>query len=79
MATSAHVAFLLSRCSTQYAATQYAMLSSLIGLGRSVLVSPAGFIVSELGWQGFYLTACILSFIGVGAVLLIRNLRILEE
>ena len=49
------MAFLMSLCSMRFSATQYALLSSLMGVSRDVLVAPAGGIAQATGWPGFFL------------------------
>jgi PAT family beta-lactamase induction signal transducer AmpG len=49
------MAFLMSLCSTRFSATQYALLSSLMGVSRDVLVAPAGGIAQSIGWPAFFL------------------------
>lgn len=49
------MAFLMSLCSVRFSATQYALLSSLMGVSRDVLVAPAGGIAQTTGWPVFFL------------------------
>jgi PAT family beta-lactamase induction signal transducer AmpG len=49
------IAFLTSLCTVQYSATQFALLSSLMGVSRDLLVSPAGGIAKATGWPVFFL------------------------
>ena len=49
------MAFLMSLCSIRFSATQYALLSSLMGVSRDVLVAPAGGIAQATGWPVFFL------------------------
>ncbi len=55
LVATAFVAFLMSLCNAQFSATQYALLSSLMGVSRDVLVAPAGAITEALGWPAFFL------------------------
>jgi PAT family beta-lactamase induction signal transducer AmpG len=55
MVSAGFVAFLMSMCSIAFSATQYALLSSLTGVGRDVLVAPAGAIADAAGWPAFFL------------------------
>lgn len=57
MASAAMVAFLSRLCSVQYTATQYALLSALATLPRTLLTAPTGTIVDLYGWQNFFLAA----------------------
>lgn len=49
------IAFLMSLCSTRFSATQYALLSSVMGVSRDLLVAPAGGIAQATGWPVFFL------------------------
>lgn len=55
LGTAAFVAFLMSLCNSQFSATQYALLSSLMAVSRDVLVTPAGSIAQATGWSTFFL------------------------
>lgn len=52
--TSIFAAFLLSQCRPCHSATQYAILSGLMGLSRSLGSAPAGFLAAHLGWGVFF-------------------------
>jgi PAT family beta-lactamase induction signal transducer AmpG len=49
------VAFLMSLCNPRFSATQFALLSSLMGVSRDVLVAPAGALTEAVGWPAFFL------------------------
>lgn len=55
MGTAALVAYLSALCDIAYTATQYALLSSLTAVARTVLSSYAGFMADALGWPLFFL------------------------
>jgi len=55
MAGAALVAYLSDLCSPAFTATQYALLSSLSAVGRTLLASSSGVIASRLGWAPFFL------------------------
>jgi PAT family beta-lactamase induction signal transducer AmpG len=59
------VAFLASQTNVSYTATQYALLSSLMALPRSLLSSPSGLLVTHLGWPAFYLLGAALTLPGL--------------
>lgn len=52
--TSAFVAFMAGQTNRTFSATQYALLSALMALPRSLLSAPAGILVAALGWPGFF-------------------------
>jgi MFS transporter, PAT family, beta-lactamase induction signal transducer AmpG len=55
MAGAALVAYLSSLCSPAYTATQYALLSSLAAVGRTLVASSGGVLAERLGWVTFFL------------------------
>ena len=55
LVTAGFVAFLMSMCSRQFSATQYALLSSFMSFARDVLVAPSGGIAERTGWPQFFL------------------------
>ncbi len=55
LATATFVAFLMSLCNVRFSATQYALLSSLMGVANTVLVAPTGKLAEVLGWPGYFL------------------------
>jgi PAT family beta-lactamase induction signal transducer AmpG len=59
MGTSAFAAFMLRLCDVRFSATQYALLTSFMGIPRTILPAAAGFIAQPLGWFGFF-TVCTL-------------------
>ena len=46
-------------CNQQFTATQYALLSALAALGRTVLASGTGFVQVAVGWEWFFV-GCVL-------------------
>jgi MFS transporter, PAT family, beta-lactamase induction signal transducer AmpG len=71
MVMIALIAFISKQCSGKYAASQYALLTSFMGLSRVLFPSISGFLVSEWGWNIFFIFMIILSLPGL---LLIRFL-----
>ncbi|MCG6536157.1 MAG: AmpG family muropeptide MFS transporter, partial [Syntrophales bacterium LBB04] len=59
MGTAAYVAFMASITNRKFTATQYALLSSLMGVPRVIASEPTGFLAKGLGWEGFFI-ACTL-------------------
>jgi PAT family beta-lactamase induction signal transducer AmpG len=54
MALTALVTYLSSLCSPAFTATQYALLSSLALLGRTVVASSGGALSEKIGWVRFF-------------------------
>ena len=55
MAGSALVAYISGLCNVAYTATQYALLSSLAAVGRTLFASASGKLADLLGWVDFFL------------------------
>ena len=55
------VAYLSSLCNVAFTATQYAILVSFASIGRAVLPSTAGIVVSNFGWINFFFLSSILA------------------
>jgi len=65
LATAALVGFIMSLCNPRFSATQYALLSSLIAVGRDVIASPSGSIAEKVGWPAFFLISIIAAIPGM--------------
>lgn len=59
MAGAALVAYLSGLCSPAFTATQYALLSSLAAVGRTLIASSGGVLAERLGWVRFFLLTTI--------------------
>jgi len=59
MAGAAIVAYLSDLCSLAFTATQYALLSSLAAVGRTLVASSGGVLANSLGWAPFFLLSTI--------------------
>jgi MFS transporter, PAT family, beta-lactamase induction signal transducer AmpG len=55
MGTTAYVAFMASLTDKRFTATQYALLTSLMGIPRVLASAPTGYLAEWLGWVGFFL------------------------
>jgi len=65
LVTAGFIAFLMSLCSPRFSATQFALLTSLMGASRDVLVAPAGWMVQQLGWSTFFLVTVLAALPGL--------------
>ncbi len=54
MGTAAYIAFMASITDKRFTATQYALLSSLMGVPRVLASAPTGFLAKSLGWESFF-------------------------
>ena len=55
MGASAFTAFMASLCNKRFTATQYALLSSLMGMPRVIVSAPTGFLAERVGWVAFFI------------------------
>lgn len=65
LGTAAFVAFLMGLCSKSFTATQYALLSSLAALPRSLMGPLAADLVGLYGWSNFFLISTLLATPGL--------------
>ncbi len=70
MGTAAFVAFMASLADRKFTATQYALLSSLIGVPRTLFAAPTGFMAEALGWFNFFILCSLIAIPGL--LMLIR-------
>jgi PAT family beta-lactamase induction signal transducer AmpG len=70
--TTVFVAYLSSLCSVRFSATQYALLSALAAVGRTVVSSFSGVWATSWGWETFFLST---AFMGLPALLLLPILK----
>jgi PAT family beta-lactamase induction signal transducer AmpG len=70
MGTAAYAAFMASITNKKFTATQYALLSSLMGVPRVLASAPTGFLAERLGWETFFITC---TLIAIPGLLLLRK------
>ena len=73
MGQAAFVAFLVSLCTVDFSATQYAILSALAVVPRVVMSSAAGYVVSAIGWPRFFVVTCATALPGIVLLVLLRR------
>jgi PAT family beta-lactamase induction signal transducer AmpG len=65
MGTAAFVGFMAALTDRRFTATQYALLSSLMGVPRVLLSAPTGWLAQGMGWSGFFLMCALLAIPGL--------------
>ncbi|MDW7773865.1 MAG: AmpG family muropeptide MFS transporter [Desulfobulbaceae bacterium] len=65
MGTAAYVAYMASLTNKKFTATQYALLSSLMGVPRVLASAPTGFMAESLGWISFFILCTIVAVPGL--------------
>jgi MFS transporter, PAT family, beta-lactamase induction signal transducer AmpG len=72
MGTAAYAAFMAGLTNKRFTATQYALLSSFMGIPRVILTSPTGFMAHSMGWMLFFIFCALIAIPGL---LLLRWLQ----
>jgi len=65
MGTAAYVAYMASITNKKFTATQYALLSSLMGVPRVLASAPTGFMAQDMGWPWFFLSCALVAIPGL--------------
>ena len=65
MGTAAFVAFMASITNKRFTATQYALLSSLMGVPRVIASAPTGFLAKVMGWELFFIFCTVIAAPGL--------------
>ena len=73
MGQAAFVAFLMSQCSADYSATQYALLSALASIPRVVRGAVAGQVVDDVGWPRFFVITFLCALPGLALLIALRR------
>ncbi len=73
MGTTAFLSLLMGLCNRSFAATQYALLSSLASVGRIFISPTSGFVVSFTGWAFFYFLTFLVSLPGLFFIFLLKK------
>jgi PAT family beta-lactamase induction signal transducer AmpG len=77
MGSSAFVAYLSVLCNTRYTGTQFALFTSFMAFGRTLLSASSGWVVELTGWFDFFVISTIVALPGLVLLLwMIRRLPI---
>jgi PAT family beta-lactamase induction signal transducer AmpG len=76
MGTAAYSAYMASITNRQFTATQYALLSSLMGIPRVLISAPTGWMAKLMGWEWFFVTC---GLVAIPGLLLIPKILKLNE
>ena len=71
LGTAAFVAFIAQKTNPLYAATQIALLTSIMGLTRSIANATTGFLIEILGYEIFFYLCTILALPGMFLLVLV--------
>jgi PAT family beta-lactamase induction signal transducer AmpG len=73
LGSAAFVAFLMSVCERRYAATQYAVLSALLALTRSVAGRASGDLAEAFGYAHYFLLTFLMGLPAFGLLPWVRR------
>jgi len=65
MGTAAYIAYMASLTNRKFTATQYALLSSLMGVPRVIAAAPTGYLADALGWASFFVFCALIALPGL--------------
>ena len=74
MGTAAFVAYLSSLTNVAFTATQYALLSSFMAFGRTILSSGGGWVTDHIGWIGFFIASTAIAVPGLILLLVLMRM-----
>jgi len=77
MGTAAFVGFMASLTNKKFTATQYALLTSLMGVPRVMAAAPTGILAKNLGWPAFFIFCTLIAVPGL--LILLRFAPWLKE
>ena len=75
MGTAAYAAYMASITDKRFTATQYALLTSLMGIPRVVASAPTGYMATSMGWTGFFVFCTLIALPGLLLLLCISDNR----
>ncbi len=74
LGTAAFVGFMGALTDRRFTATQYALLSSLMGIPRVLVAAPTGWLAQSLGWSAFFLACALIALPGLALLRWMRRL-----
>jgi PAT family beta-lactamase induction signal transducer AmpG len=75
LGTAAFVGFMAALTDRRFTATQYALLSSLMGVPRVLAAAPTGWMAAGLGWTGFFVLCAVIAIPGLVLLRWITRLK----
>ena len=79
MGSAAFVAYLSGLCNIEFTATQYALLSSLAAVGRTILSASGGALADTLGWTPFFMLSTAACLPGLMLLLCIMRAEVRRQ
>ncbi len=79
MGTAAFVAFMGSITNKRFTATQFALLSGLMGVPRVLAAAPTGFLVEQMGWVSFFILCTLIAIPGMMIIFKLQSKDLIES
>lgn len=73
MGTAAFMAYMAFLTNKRFTATQYALLSSLMGIPRVFASAVTGFLAAGLGWTGFFVFCTLLAVPALALLIILKS------
>ncbi|MFD1381050.1 MFS transporter [Fodinicurvata halophila] len=74
LGSAAFVAYLSSLCNVAFTGTQYALLTSLMAFGRTLMSTGSGWLVDQMGWVLFFMSTSLMAIPGLLLLIWISRL-----
>ncbi len=65
LGTAAYIGFIASLTDKRFTATQFALLTSFMGMPRVFAAAPTGYMVDAVGWSSFFLFCTLIAIPGI--------------
>ena len=79
MGTAAFITFMARITNKKFTATQYALLTSLMAVPRTVASAPTGFFAKHMGWESFFVACTLIAIPGMLILLKFAPWKIRED
>ena len=73
LGTAAYIGFIASLTDKRFTATQFALLTSFMGMPRVFAAAPTGYMVGTFGWSGFFLFCTLIAIPGILLIIWLRR------
>lgn len=73
LGTAAYIGFIASLTDKRFTATQFALLTSFMGMPRVFAAAPTGYMVGAFGWSGFFLFCTLVAIPGILLIIWLRK------
>jgi len=73
LGTAAYIGFIASLTDKRFTATQFALLTSFMGMPRVFAAAPTGYMVGAFGWSGFFLFCTAIALPGILLIIWLRK------